>query len=112
MTVFNETIDFYRSIDYTTIAETLFDFVEETIRTELPSEFEFLKSYDRARTSMAAIVDLPDRVADLFIRLLLQNQGSLSKTRRQSHGFERLTDEEVTALESTVREAFQISSEL
>ncbi|MDF1824668.1 MAG: Fic family protein [Verrucomicrobiales bacterium] len=112
MTVTNETADLYRSIDYTVIVEALFDFVAETIRTELPGEFEFLESYDAARTKMKEIVDLPDRVADLFIRLLLQNRGSLSRSKRDAHGFERLEDNEIQELEKAVRAAFQMSSDL
>ncbi|MEM7599909.1 MAG: Fic family protein [Verrucomicrobiota bacterium] len=112
MTVLNETSDYYRSIDYTKIVEALFDFVAETIRTELPSEFEFLESYDQARASMAQVVDLPDRVADLFIRLVLQNQGTLSKGKRQTRGFELLSDQEITQLQIVVNSAFQKTEEL
>jgi hypothetical protein len=112
MTVSGVTDHFYRAIDYTEIVEVLFDFVFETIETELPGEFEFLGSYDDARTAMARIVDLPDRMTDLFIRLIIQNQGHLSKEKRTGHGFEKLTDKEIRDLETAVSRAFKINPEL
>ena len=74
MTVLNDTRDFYRHVDCTFIAEMLFSFVEETIEKELPAEIQFLQQYDTARASMRDIVDLPNRHADLFVRLCLQNK--------------------------------------
>ena len=53
MTVLNDTRDFYRYVDCTLIAETLFSFVEETIEKELPAEILFFQQYDTARSAHA-----------------------------------------------------------
>lgn len=106
MTVLNDTSDFYRYPDCTRIAEKLFEFVEDMIRLELPSEIRFLHAYDAARQSMRDIVDLPNAVADLFLRLCRQNGGRLSRAKRDMDEFVRLSDAEIAALESAIREAF------
>jgi len=108
MTVNNDTRDFYRYIDCTFIVETLFSFVEETIQKELPAEIRFLQHYDQARQSMRDVVDLPNRHADLFLRLCLQNNGKLSQTKRNLPEFASLTDTEIAGLEAAVSESFEI----
>jgi hypothetical protein len=108
--VVNETIDLYRYIDCTFIAETLFSFVKETIHNELPSEIRYLQQYDRARESMGEIVDMPNRNADLFIRYCRQNGGKLGKDRRKQSEYVMLTAEEIAKLEAAVREAFDMNS--
>jgi hypothetical protein len=89
----------------TSQAEALFAFVEKTIETELVEELSFLASYDRAKAAIQAIVDMPDRQIDLFIRFCLQNRGRLSARKRASH-FSVLTDEEVARMERAVRAAY------
>lgn len=106
MTVLNNTRDFYRYVDCTVIAETLFSFVKETIEKELPAEILFLQQYDTARRLMREVVDLPNRHADLFVRLCLQNNGTLSKAKRQLPEYAKLTNKEITGLEAAVAEAF------
>jgi hypothetical protein len=108
MTVINDTADFYRYVDCTFIAEMLFSFVEETIEKELPAEIQFLQQYDTARRLMRDIVDLPNRAADLFVRLCLQNQGRLGKTKRQLPQFAPLANKEIANLEAAVAEAFAL----
>ncbi len=108
MTVLNDTRDLYRYIDCTFIAETLFSFVADTIEKELPAEIRYLRQYDLARQAMREVVDLPNRHADLFLRLCLQNQGQLSKAKRQLPEFAPLTEPEIAGLEAAVRGAFEL----
>jgi hypothetical protein len=54
---------------------------------------------------MRRVLDLPDRVGDLFIRLVNQNGGRLSAAKRHS-SFASLTDDEIARLEAAVRDAF------
>ena len=108
MSVLNDTRDLYRYIDCTFIAETLFSFVEDTIERELPAEILFLQQYDTARHLMREVVDLPNRHADLFVRLCLQNNGSLSKAKRQLPDYAMLTEKEIAGLEAAVAEAFAL----
>ena len=64
-------------------------------------------TYDRARKEMREIVDLPNRQADLFIRLCLQNKGHLSKSKRALPEFALLSNEEVQKLETAVVDSFK-----
>jgi hypothetical protein len=106
MTVTNRTLDHFRYVDCTLMAEALCSFVAETIETELPRELAFLRCYDVARTAMREIVDLPEPHANLFLKLALQNQGRLSKKKRSIPQFEELTDTEITGLEEAIRTAY------
>lgn len=105
MTVHNDTAVWYRYMDMTPQTEALFAFIEKTIDTELADELAFLANYDRTKAALQAIVDMPDRQIDLFIRFCLQNQGRLSATKRASH-FDLLTEDEVTRMEQAIREAY------
>ncbi len=106
LTVQNDTRDYYRYPDCTAIAEALFGFVAETIETELPNEIRFLQQYDEARRRLREVVDLPNRHADLFVRLCVQNKGTLSPGKRRLEEFAKLTFEEMDGLEAAVRDAF------
>lgn len=106
LTVQNETRDYYRYPDCTAIADALFGFVAETIETELPKEILYLQQCDEARRLMREVVDLPNRHADLFVRLCVQNNGTLSKVKRRLEEFAKLSADEIDRLEDAVREAF------
>lgn len=106
LSVSGDTKDLYRYVDCTQMAEALFEFVEVTVEKELPSEIKFLRQYDKARALMQQVVDLPNRHADLLIRLVRQNAGRLSKGKRKLSEFERLTDDELTSLEDAISQAF------
>ena len=109
LTVQNDTRDFYRHPDCTAIAESLFGFVAETIETELPNEIRFLQQYDEARRLMREVVDLPNRHADLFVRLCVQNKGTLSKAKHRMEEFGKLTGTEMDELAAAVRQAFGLA---
>jgi len=106
MTVRNDTATWYRYIDMTPQAEALFVFIERTINTELVEELSFLANYDRTKTAIQGIVDMPDRKIDLFIRGCLQNNGRLSARKRTSH-FDFLSDKEVARMEKAVQSAYE-----
>ena len=48
------------------------------------------------------VVDLPEKKANLFIRLVQQNKGTLSSCKRDL--FEELSDEDIQRLEACLRE--------
>lgn len=112
MTVKNETADFYRYIDCTELTRITIDFIRETIESELPAELRYLAKYDEIRGRMRDIVELPDRVADLFVKLCRQNGGRLSKRKRELPEFTPLTDGEIAALECVVGEGLGFSPDL
>lgn len=101
--VLNDTGDFYRFFDATPHAEFLYTCVRQTVEEDLPNETEFLRCYDRFQGQVAAIVDLPDRTADLLFRFLQQNEGGLSKRAREGE-FSALTDAEAEQIEGIYRE--------
>ncbi|MFZ4737902.1 MAG: Fic family protein [Bradymonadia bacterium] len=98
----NETAHLYRFFDATAMAEALYGWVQETVRTDLRRELEFVVAFRDLRRDIVSIVDLPDRKANLLIKLCLQNNGHLAPAKRRSH-FEELTDAEVAAVESAIR---------
>ena len=105
MTVLNDTAVWYRFIDMTPQAEALAGFIEKTIETELVEELKFLANYDRTKSAIQEIVDMPDRQIDLFIRFCTQNHGRLSARKRASH-FAALTDGEIARMEQAVQAAY------
>ena len=107
MTVEGDTANLYRYADFTVQAEALCDFVRLSVEDELVSEVAFLEKYDRAKPIIQEIVDMPDHLVDLFIKLCLQNRGRLSATKRKSR-FGFLTDGELAALEGAVRAGFSL----
>jgi hypothetical protein len=72
----------------------------------METEFEYLRNYDRARSIIQEIVDMPDRLLDLFITVSLQNRGKLSGKKRKAV-FSMLTDEEVEKMENCIQEIFR-----
>lgn len=106
MTVPGEIGPWYRYIDMTTQAEALYDFVKITIEDELVEELDFLANYDKTKQAIQGIVDMPDRLIDLFIQLCLQNNGRLSARKRESH-FGLLTDSELADMENAVRVGYE-----
>ena len=105
MTVENNTACWYQYMDMTAQAESLSEVVTKTIEEELVEELRFLASYDHTRKALQGIIDMPDRLIDLFIQLCLQNNGSLSVRKRSAH-FDFLTDEELTAMEQAVKAGY------
>jgi Fic family protein len=105
LTVENDTACWYRYMDLTVQAETLYEFVKRTIEDELVEELDFLLNYDSTKKAIQDIIDMPDQRIDLFIRLCLQNNGDISQKKRAAH-FDFLTDEELTAMEKAVKENY------
>lgn len=94
----NETIDLYRYFDATFQAEFLYECVEETIERIIPEELDFLEKYDLMTNFINSVVTLPDTKVDLLIKFLNQNEGKLSKNKRDKE-FDELNDEEIAAIE-------------
>ncbi len=103
--VLNETINLYRYFDATKQAEFFFECVEETVNKTLPEEVDYLTRYDLLNDFMKNYIDMPDKRVDLLIRFLNQNNGKLSKRRREKE-FNALTDKEVQAIENKYDEIF------
>ncbi len=103
--VLNETINLYRYFDATKQAEFFFECVEETVNKTLPEEVDYLAKYDLFNDFIKNYIDMPDKLVDLLIRFLNQNNGQLSK-RARSKEFYELSDKEVQAIENKFDEIF------
>ena len=73
---------------------------------DLPADFIPLR-YDEARRRMRRIVELPEPCGRPLHPLLSAKRLELSAAKRRKGGLEKLTDDEVAALETAVREAFE-----
>ena len=102
LTVKGETAPYYRYFDATHLAEALFRWTEATISTELKAELDFLVRYRAARAAMDEIVDMPEKEASLFVKLVVDNGGRLSKAKRDR--FTELDDGTIARLEQAIRE--------
>jgi hypothetical protein len=98
----NEPDDFYRYPDLTRQCEATFAWLERAIEEDLVQELDFLQRFDAARERMRRIVEMPDRKEQLFLRLVLDNHGKLSKGKRRL--FEELDNETIAALEAAITE--------
>ncbi len=103
LSVKGRTSDFYRYVDFTRMAEDLYRWTEETIRTEFRDELDFIVRYREAREKLDGLVEMPDTARNRFVQFCLQNGGRLSAGKRAKY-FSALTDDEVRALEQVVKE--------
>jgi len=105
--VLNDTADLYRYFDCTEAAEFLFACVRRAVEEDLPREIEYLRHHDEAMRRIMDAVELPDRMAENLVRYIRQNQGTLSKRRREGE-FHKLRDDEVALIEGIVHDAFAV----
>jgi hypothetical protein len=86
-------------------AEFLYECVEETIENIIPEELDYLQKYDRLNQQINLLGALPDNKVDLLIKILIQNNGKLSKRKREKE-FDELTDREIGLIEEKYRGIF------
>ncbi|MBI2749256.1 MAG: Fic family protein [Burkholderiales bacterium] len=97
---------YFRYFDATEQASFLYWALERTVEHDLEEEIAFLLAFDAARARLDGLLDWPAHSLDLFVRLVQQNGGTLSKTKRESF-FSWMTDDEVKRCEAIVVEAFR-----
>ncbi len=102
LTVEQFTHNYYKYIDYTKMAEYLFGCINTTIHTHFENEIKFLINYDETKREIQDIVDIPDKLIDLFIKLVMQNHGELGNQKRIKY-FDKLSDDEINQLLSIVK---------
>lgn len=98
LVVTNETADYYRYFNATQVAEYLYSCVEDTITNIIPYEIKLLQRYDEFKEQLEEELGLPDNQIKLLWTFLLQNEGNLSKRKREKF-FSILEDEEVVWIE-------------
>lgn len=101
----NQTRDLYRFFDATSQAEFLYERLAEAIRTDLQQEAHFLDLFDSALQAVRAVVDMPDRKAQMLVRLCLGNQGRLSARKRNL--YREITDTELQNIEARLAQLLE-----
>ena len=101
---------YFRYFDATPQTEFLYRSLQRTVEEDLEKEINYLLGFDRAYTALNGLLDWPEHSLELFIHVVQQNKGTLSKTKRESH-FKWMTDDEVRKAQQQVVEAFSQNSE-
>lgn len=96
---------YFRYFDATPQAEFLYWSLARTVEEDLEKEINYLLGFDSAWAELNGMLDWPDHSLELFIRVVQQNNGTLSKTKRDSH-FQWMKEEEIRKAEQAVLEAF------
>ncbi|MCX6251454.1 MAG: Fic family protein [Bacteroidetes bacterium] len=103
--VLNETIDYYRYFDATTLAEFLFESVDHTLKITIPAEVVYMQKFDAMKVWLDDRFQMPDKMIALLIRFLEQNNGSLSKRAKEKE-FAGLSDQEAKEIEEKYKMIF------
>ena len=74
---------------------------------DLEKEINYLMGFDKAYKALNDLLDWPTHSLELFIRIVEQNNGSLSKTKRDSH-FDWMKEEEIETAEQLVVDSFKL----
>lgn len=101
MLVNQNTLQYYQYNDFTALVEYLFSCIQDAINNHLEREIKHLIHYDRAKSAIQQIVDMPDNQINLIIKLLTQNNGTLSESKRNRF-FSKITDDEMRRIKEAV----------
>jgi hypothetical protein len=96
---------YFQYPDLTAQAEFLYKALERNISHDLQQEIDYLLGFDRASTALNSLLDWPAHSMELFIRVVRDNDGTLSANKRKSH-FSWMQDDEVALAENAVQAAF------
>jgi hypothetical protein len=102
----NDTADLYRYFDCTEQAKFLYACVRRTVEEDLPRQIDYLRRHDEAIRRIMDVVEMPDRTAEDLVLFIRQNNGTLSKKRRDGE-FKQMNTTEVHRVEEIVRDAFE-----
>jgi hypothetical protein len=95
-----KSLRFYQYTDMTKMAESLYAWILEAVEKEMLQELQFLSAYREIKKEIQEIVDMPNQRLDLLIQLMMQNNGTLSKKKREL--FSELRQEELLQMEEAV----------
>ena len=98
---------YFHYFDATVQAEFLYRSLQRTVEEDLVKEINYLVGFDNAYKALNGLLDWPAHGLELFIRVVHQNKGRLSKSRRDSH-FDWMKEEEIETAEQLVSNAFQL----
>ena len=98
---------YFRYFDATIQAEFLYSSLQRTVEEDLVTEINYLVGFDNAYKALNSLLDWPAHGLELFIRIVHQNNGRLSKSKRDSH-FDWMKEKEIETAEQLVSNAFQL----
>lgn len=104
ITVKNETADLFKYFDATDNVEFLYKKIENTVEKDLIEEIEYITRFDSGYKALRDAIDMPDRKAALFVKLIIQN-GAISTAKRPK--FNELSNERLADLERIVARAVE-----
>jgi len=96
---------YFRFPDFTRQTEFLYRALERTVEEDLQKEINYLLGFDTAYKQLNEELDWPAHTLDLFIRVVEQNEGTLSRNKRQSN-FDWMRKDEIKRAELVVQKAF------
>ena len=103
--ILNDTQDLYRFFNCTASCEFIYESVEKTIKETLPHELSYLNSFDKAYEEINDFIVMPDNKIKSLITFILQNDGKLSKNKKEKY-YEKLTQSEIENIENIINEYF------
>ena len=106
LTINNDSLSFYNYIDFTHLAEALFELANITLEKDIINGVNYIVSFDNAMKSIEEIIDMPNKLATLLIKSCIDNGGDLSKRKRCAQ-FEKLTDEEISECVAAIKTHFK-----
>ncbi|MCK4608454.1 MAG: cell filamentation protein Fic, partial [Gammaproteobacteria bacterium] len=107
--VHTDSLGYYQYIDYTQIAEYLFDCIKTTINTDFKDELRYIANYDKTKQAIQDVIDMPDKEIDNIIKFIMQNNSKLSTTKQKRY-FPLLTNKEIAAIEDIVEVMYGVRS--
>lgn len=103
VTVHNNTRHLFQDLDFTAITEYLVEVFEQVVNNLLPAEIGLVQLADRLMDALDDELDMPAKELRLLIRVILDNGGRLSKTKRKRH-FDHLRDDEIKRVDRICHE--------
>jgi len=91
----------YRYPDLTPHVLFLYNMMEASISEDLIQEVLYIVKYDTVKTAIEERYDIPNKELNLLIQLALQNNGKISKRKRERF-FGWIGDEELKSLEAII----------
>jgi hypothetical protein len=104
--VTNDTADYYKYYDATKQSLFLFECIYDTIDNIIPQEVKYLQQFDEFKNYIDNEFELPNKLVALLVKYLSQNNGQLSKKKREND-FAGFSDEEVKSIELSYKNSFE-----
>ena len=98
---------YYRYPDLTDHCIYLMNTIRATIKEDMQDELQFIQRYDEAKREIQGIVDMPDKLINMMLTFLHQNEGVFPKRRREH--FKMLTDEEIQRMQDAYRMVYELN---